>query len=220
MEVSKIERERRPGRKAALGSDPDRARERVLEAFASRARQVGIRSVVMGELASELHISASTLYRQFSSKADLVAACVERWAEDLSASAALDYSPSVDGPRAVAVAVEDWGEAWSDAVSRYSAAWWRDLRRGYPESWATFDRALRAHKQRGAAVLRPYLRQDIHAGTALTVLELILDRLPSADLCDRLGVTRREAIRTAIAVWARGALDDRMTVLQPTGPRQ
>ena len=130
-------------------------------------------------------------------------------AEDLAASPAMASSRDDSRSASVARDVAEWAEAWSDAVSRYSAAWWSDLRRGYPESWATFERALRTHKRRGAAALRPHLRPELHAGTALTVLELILDRLPSPEVCERLGVTRREAIGSAIALWARGALVDR-----------
>lgn len=211
MQNAQICAERRSGRKPALGSDPGEARKRIIEAFVLRARQTGIRSVVMGELASELQMSPSTLYRYFRSKGDLVAACVERWAEDLAASPAMGPAPDYQRRDAVARAVGDWAEARSEAVARYSTAWWRDLRQGYPESWATFERALRAHKRRGAAALRPHLRSELHAGTALAVLELILDRLPSPEACERLGVTRREAIGTAIALWSRGALIDRMT---------
>ena len=195
---------RRQGRQPALGSDPDEARERVIQAFLGRARQVGIRSVVMGELANELRMSPSTLYRYFRSKGELVEACVDRWAEDLAAATSIDDVLADDWTPADLVG--RWADSWSDAVSRYSSAWWSDLRRGYPDAWNTFERAMRTHKQRGAAALRPSLRKDVHAETALAVLELILDNIPDPDMCERLGVTRREAIQSAIAVWSGGAL--------------
>jgi AcrR family transcriptional regulator len=195
---------RRQGRQPALGSDPDKARELVIQAFLGRARQVGIRSVVMGELANELRMSPSTLYRYFRSKGELVEACVERWAEDLAAATSIDDVPSGDWTPAELVG--RWADSWSDAVSRYSSAWWSDLRRGYPDAWNTFERAMRTQKQRGAAILRPNLRKDVHAEVALAVLELILDNISDPDMCERLGVTRRDAIQNAIAVWTRGAM--------------
>ena len=197
-------RKRPPGRQPALGSDPDEARERVIKAFLGRARQVGIRSVVMGELANELRMSPSTLYRYFRSKGELVEACVERWAEDLAASTSIEKIPRGDSTPADLLG--RWADSWSESVSRYSSAWWSDLRRGYPGAWNTFERTMRTQKRRGAAQLRPYLRKDVHAETALAVLELILDNISNPDLCERLGVTRREGIQSAIAVWSRGAL--------------
>ena len=49
-------------------ADTARVKARILEAFSEKAKRQGIRSVVMGELASELKMSASTLYKQFPSK--------------------------------------------------------------------------------------------------------------------------------------------------------
>lgn len=209
---------RKPGRLPALGTDPDEARERIIDAFLSRARQIGIRSVVMGELASDLHMSPSTLYRYFRSKKDLVEACAESWADDLAAATSLDEIPPNSSPTEQ---VSLWADSWADSVSRYSNAWWRDLRRGYPDAWATFEHAIRLQKERGAARLRPYLRNDVHAGIALAVIELIIDNIPDPDLCDKLGVTRREAIRSAIALWSRGALvEQRIPSLQVVRPEE
>jgi AcrR family transcriptional regulator len=55
-------------------SDPSvaRVRERILQAFSEKAKRSGLRSVVMAELASELRMSAATLYKHFSSKEELV----------------------------------------------------------------------------------------------------------------------------------------------------
>jgi len=44
---------------------------------------------------------------------------------------------------------------------------------------------------------------------ALAVLNMILMRISDPRLSDELGTTRREAIDTAIRIWARGALRNR-----------
>ncbi|MDH5671199.1 MAG: hypothetical protein OEZ06_03565 [Myxococcales bacterium] len=49
-----------------------------------------------------------------------------------------------------------------------------------------------------------------HEGdVALAVLNMILMRISDPRLSDELGTTRREAIDTAIRIWARGALRNR-----------
>ena len=65
------------------GPKAERVRERILQAFSQKAMRTGLRSVVMGELASELRMSASTLYKYFSSKEELVLVLVERWVMEL-----------------------------------------------------------------------------------------------------------------------------------------
>src|SRR5262245_45227970 len=73
-------------------SEPDqsRVRERILLAFSSKAKRSGIRAVVMGELVSDLRMSAMTLYKHFASKDELVSAMVDAWALELAAIDALD----------------------------------------------------------------------------------------------------------------------------------
>ncbi len=161
--------------------------------------------MVMGELARDLHMSPSTLYRLFPSKQELVLACVRRWAEDLAALDAIDPDPPPNGPGGDALLA--WADVWAAAVSRYSTAWWDDLRRGHPEAWAIFEQEMRRHKAGGADLLRPHLRDDVHAETALAVLGLLLDKLTDPDFSEDLGITRSEAIQTAMSVWMNGALE-------------
>lgn len=196
---------RRRGRQPSLGPDPIEARERIVRSFLERARRGGIRSVVMGKLARDLHMSPSTLYRHFPSKQELVIACVRRWADELAALDAIDPAPPPNGPSVDALL--DWADAWAGAVSRYSTAWWGDLRRGPPEAWAIFEQEMRRHKARGADLLRPRLRDDVHAETALAVLGLLLDTLTDPDFSEDLGITRSEAVQTAMSVWMNGALE-------------
>ena len=184
--------------------DPGDVRERILQAFSERAMRSGIRSVVMAELASALRMSATTLYNHFPSKHDLVTALVERWAQDVAASEAataeLAGAPSaVDG-------MVHWAEAWSASMSRYAPAFWEDLRRDHERAHEIFRRELGRWKEAGAARLRPHLRPELHPEIALQVLDLILTHASDPRLSERAGTGRRQAIETAIQIWARGAL--------------
>jgi len=181
------------------------ARERIVEAFAEKAKHCGIRSVAMGDLASELRMSATTLYQHFPSKEDLVIATVERWVTDVAQREA-----AVLPPGKTLTTIERllrWAHCWAEAISQYSLAFWEDLRRRHPEAWKVFAAEIDRRKREGAARLRPRIRSDLNPVIALAVLDLIMTRMPSPRLCDRIGVSRRDAVETAIALWARGALD-------------
>jgi AcrR family transcriptional regulator len=184
--------------------DPGDVRERILQAFSERATRSGIRSVVMSELASALRMSATTLYNHFPSKQDLVTALVERWAQDVAASEAA-IAELAAAPSAVTGMVH-WAEAWSASVSRYAPAFWEDLRRDHPHANEIFRGELRRWKEAGAARLRPHLRPELHPEIALQVLDLILTHASDPRLSERAGTGRRQAIETAIQIWARGAL--------------
>jgi len=185
----------------------DRVRDRILEAFADKAKHSGIRSVAMGDLASELRMSATTLYQHFPSKEELVSATVERWVADVAQREAAAV------PRGSALTPVErllrWAHCWAEAISQYSVAFWEDLRRRHPDAWKLFETEIGRRKKEGAARLRPLLRDDVDPEIALAVLDLVMTHMPSPRLCDRIGVSRRQSVETAIAVWARGALDPR-----------
>ena len=186
---------RRPARAPAV-------RARILDAFSARAKRSGIRSVVMGELATELHVSISTLYDHFASKDDLVAAMVEHWCADLATHDAM----IADARLPVVERVMTWAEAWSARVIQYAPAFWTDLARDHPALWARLQRDLDERKAKGAALLLPYLRPGLVPAAAFGLLDLIYTHSHDPRRCDRQGVARRDAIRTALSIWAEGAL--------------
>jgi AcrR family transcriptional regulator len=182
------------------------ARDRILRAFSDRATRSGIRSVVMSELATELRMSPNTMYQHFRSKKHLVTALVERWAHQLGASEAAVVE--IESSRSAVEGMTRWAEAWADSVSRYAPAFWEDLRRDHPEASAIFRRELQRWKELGAAQLRPRLLPNVQPDVALALLDLILTRASDPRFSEQLHTTRRESIRTAIGIWARGALQN------------
>src|SRR5574338_159636 len=110
------------GRRArASAPDPERVRERILMAFSSKAKRSGIRAVVMGELASDLRMSAMTLYRHFASKHELVSAMVDAWALELAAIDALDLG-HVDDRESALARLLAWADAWTACLANVSPA--------------------------------------------------------------------------------------------------
>jgi AcrR family transcriptional regulator len=175
---------------------------RILSVFSDRAKQGGLRAVVMGELATELGMSASTLYGHFPSKEHLVAAMVDRWCAELATHDALIEDPRVP----VGERFRVWGDAWSERIIQYSPRFFADLARDYPEQSARLQRDLAKRREKGASLLRPHLKKGLVPGAAFALLDLIYDHAHEPRLGDEAGVARRDVVRTALAIWAEGAL--------------
>ena len=184
------------------GPTADGVRVRILNAFSERAKRAGIRSVVMGELASELGMSMATLYGRFSSKEELVAAMVDQWCAELATHDALIEDEAMP----IAERFRIWADAWSVRIVAYSPAFFTDLSRDYPDLAAHLETDLAGRRAKGEAILRPHLRPDLDPAAAFALLDLIYVHAPDPRLGDKVGVARREVIRTALGIWARGSL--------------
>ena len=182
--------------------DASQVRARILSVFSARAKEAGIRSVVMGELASELGMSMSTLYDHFASKEELVAAMVDGWCAELATHDAL-----IDDKRVpIAERFMVWVDAWSVRIIQYSPAFFSDLARDYPKLSALLQTDLERRKAKGNALLRPHLKPGLIPNAAFALLDLIYTHAHDPRLSDQVGVARRDVIRTALAIWAEGAL--------------
>jgi AcrR family transcriptional regulator len=186
--------------------------ERILETFSNKAKRIGLRALTMTELASELHMSAATLYRLYPSKEALALACVDRWADELGAADAAqrDRRERVNSkavPRDGFERYMVWIEAWADANAALSPAFARDLKSDYPAVWQRYREIVEDRKRRGALLLRPLLKPSVDERVAFAVLNTIFMTVLEPDFADRLHVSRREAIRSAVSIWAGGALN-------------
>jgi AcrR family transcriptional regulator len=191
-----------PKKKAEPRGDTRDLGPRILRVFSDRAKRSGTRAVVMAELAAELRVSMSTLYAHYPSKDDLVAAMVDHWCEDLATHDALIEGDAVPIRERIAI----WGEAWSARVVEYTPAFWRDLKRDHPVLWTRLQQDLARRKAKGASLLRPHLKPGLTPAAAFALLELIYTHAHDPRLSDEIGVARRDVIRTALAIWADGAL--------------
>lgn len=209
-------------RPAARGSAQEaaRVRERILAAFSAKAKRSGIRAVVMGELASELRMSPMTLYKHFASKDELVSAMVDAWALELAAIDALDLG-EVDDCTAALERLLAWADAWTASLAHVSPAFFKDLHRDHPECWARFDAQIEARKRAAAPLLGPFLRPELSPNVALLMLDYLVTHAADPRYAERLGVSRREAVRTAVSIWGGGALLQRpkLRLVPPPRPR-
>jgi AcrR family transcriptional regulator len=197
---------RRSARRPApgLAAEAERVRERILVAFSSKAKRSGIRAVVMGELASDLRMSPVTLYKHFASKDELVSAMVDAWALELAAIEALDLGHMTDRESAHD-RLQVWAEAWTSSLSHVAPSFFRDLHRDHPECWRRFQSQIDARKWAAAPILRPFLRADLNPNVALQMLDRLVTEAADPRWAERLGVSRREAVHTAVSIWCGGA---------------
>jgi AcrR family transcriptional regulator len=182
--------------------------ERILETFSAKAKRIGLRALTMTELAGELHMSAATLYRLYPSKEALALACVDRWADELGAAEAAQRDKR-DPKAAMRDGFEQymhWIDAWADANSSLSPVFARDLKSDYPAVWRRYREIVEERKRRGALLLRPLLKPSVDERVAFALLNTIFMTVLEPEFADRLHVSRREAIRSAVSIWAGGAL--------------
>lgn len=156
----------------------------------------------MGELASELHMSATTLYKLYPSKESLALACLQRWADELGAAEAARQNPK----RAPFDQYMHWIDAWADANAAISPAFLRDLQSDYPAVWKKYSQVIAERKRHGMVLLRPLLRAEVNERVAFSLLNHIFSIVQDPAFADRLNVSRRDALRSAVSIWAGGAL--------------
>ena len=195
----------KPRSSRASAPESARVRERILVAFSSKAKRSGIRAVVMGELATDLRMSAMTLYKHFASKDELVEAMIDAWALELAAIRALDLEHA-DDPDSLVEKLLDWADAWTASLAHVSPAFFKDLHRDHHACWTRFQKQIDARKWAAAPLLRAFLRPDLEPNVALQMLDHLVTWAADPRSAEQLGVSRREAVRTAVLVWGGGAL--------------
>jgi AcrR family transcriptional regulator len=212
----------RPSSRASRGrrarANPDQLRSRILDAFSTRARKHGLRALLMTDLAAELRVSATTLYKLYPSKEALALACVERWADDLGAAEAAKRPPAKhkDGFEQYMV----WIDAWVDANADLSPAFARDLQTDYPSVWQRYRDIVETRKRHGASLLRPLLKPGLDERVAFALLNTIFSTVLEPEFADRLHISRRDALRSAVQIWAGGALARKGQVRTLRAPRR
>ncbi|HKJ25141.1 MAG TPA: TetR/AcrR family transcriptional regulator [Myxococcota bacterium] len=180
-------------------------RDRILEAFETRARADGPRAVVMAELARDLGISTRTLYQHFGSKAELVEEVLGRWAAEMDA----DQAERLQSAGSVEARMIEAATGWIEGQDRFSEAFWQQVSADFPEA----TRVLSDQVRKSLGVAREQVARELHHGLdvdlALSLLKGAIRHALDPHRCDRLGISRQEAVRQSVELWCRGALGPR-----------
>lgn len=177
------------------------ARERILTAFAQRARVEGIRAVVMSDLARELGMSKKTLYQHFESKDALVREIVQRWVDQARRNARSPEAPLHD-PHAL---LRWWTDLWIQGQTDFCGEFWRDLGADHPEAVKLMQEAYAAALPIQLRVAQ-VMRRDVNALVASELYNVILGYFNDPVVCRKFGFSPREAVLSAVEIWIGGAL--------------
>lgn len=188
--------------RVVLQEQRERQRARILDAFADRARRSGPRGVVMAELARELGISTRTLYQHFESKAEMVREVMERWARDVEAEQARRSRSDLDARQRMIEAAERWIEG----QDRFSSQFWAEVQQDYPEASRVVLEQVRKSREVAQGYLAARVAPGLEPALALSLLRGAIAQALDPGRCDRLGLSRQQAVRQAIELWCRGAM--------------
>jgi len=177
-------------------------RSRILDALEESARADGPRRVVMAELARDLGMSTRTLYQHFPSKAELVAALMDRWADQIEA----DQETRATGGKSPYERLVAAAEGWLEGQCAFPASFWAQLERDFPVAFVRFQQRLREILDVGHRRLMPFIREDLDKELALMLMHASLRVASEPERCARLGLSRQEAMRQALEVWVRGTM--------------
>jgi AcrR family transcriptional regulator len=184
------------------GQRADATRDRIVDAFIGRARLLGPRSVVMAELSAELGISTRTFYKHFRSKAELMLEVVTRFAEEAARRQESRFARKLTPLERILEAAY----GWLDDRDRFSAIFWKEARQQYPEAMAVWDATQRVLMATARERALPDLREGLPPDLAISLLFSSVEQAADPRFCDRLGISRQEAVTHAGEIWARGAL--------------
>ena len=185
----------------------DFQRQRILEAFEERARADGPRSVVMAELARDLGISTRTLYQHFGSKAELVHEILGRWAIEMNT----DQERRLSGGQSLKERMIDAAVSWVDGQDRFSDSFWLQISSDFPDARQVFSEQIRKSLARAQAQIACEVHDEFNLPLAMSLLKSVIRHALDPKRCDRLGLSRHEAVRQAVELWCRGALRPQAT---------
>lgn len=172
----------------------------IVELFSKRARETGIRSIAMAELAKELRISTKTLYKYFQNKAELVYELIVNWERRTHKPIAYYGTDLVETLRY-------WVKVWIENDAQYSTAFWIDLKSDYPQLYKVYVDSLynrmAAMKQR----LTPYLKQEINHDFAWSSYFILMTASSQPKTFEKIGMTREQCVYEAFTFWMNGAVD-------------
>jgi AcrR family transcriptional regulator len=172
----------------------------IVEAFARRAKDVGIRSISMGELARELRVSTKTLYKYFRNKEDLVYELVVRWENRI-------HKPLSSYEGSLLDILRYWVKVWVENDAQFSTAFWQDLQSDYPQLYKVYVDSLYSRMAVMRARVTPFLKPEINPDFAWSTYFILMTASAKPKTFEKLGMTRDQSVYAAFDFWVNAALD-------------
>lgn len=180
----------------------EQQRLQILDTFQKLVKADGLRAVSMLRLARALAISTKTLYKHFSTKTELIQAIVELNDHRFTEKRLERIHAGENAHQRIVAASLDWFALRNELGERF----WHELERDYSNVYALYEERLRLFLDGSVAFLKPEIREGLNPDYALTVLWKAINEVPSYEDCEKLGLTRQDALVQSIEIWARGSL--------------
>ncbi|GAB1261569.1 TetR/AcrR family transcriptional regulator [Aurantivibrio plasticivorans] len=171
-----------------------------MEAFAGKAREVGIKAILLSDLAKSLGMSKKTLYKYFPSKEAITYELIVRWERRVN-------EPVVFIETDIVGSIKGWAKRWVNTDAQFCVAFWRDLRSEYPDLYSHYEKAFRGRVEIIRKIISPYMREDLAQDFSWAAYKALLRSAARPEMYQRLGISREECILNAVDFWVVAALD-------------
>ena len=173
----------------------------IIDAFARKAKVLGIRSISMNSLASSLRMSTKTLYKYFTNKEELVHELIVRW--EARVHKPISAYPTNDLMEILRYRIQVWVQ--NDA--QFSTAFWLDLKTGYPQLYTVYIDSLYESMRAMRERLTPYLRDDVDVEFAWSCYFTLMTDAARRKTFEKVGMTREQSVFAAFDFWVKAAID-------------
>lgn len=183
------------------GDESAQVANQIVEAFARKAKVLGIRSISMNELASTLRMSTKTLYKYFTNKDELVHELIVRW------EARVHKPITGYGTDNLMDILRYRIKVWVENDAQYSTAFWLDLKTGHPALYKVYIDSLYESMRVMREHLTPYLRDDVDVEFAWACYFTLMTDAARRKTFEKVGMTREQCVFAAFDFWVTAALD-------------
>jgi AcrR family transcriptional regulator len=180
------------------GERPTDPAELILDAFAGRAKRLGIRAIIIEDVARDLGMSKKTIYQYFRSKEEMVERLVQRWHKRL------DIAVPEGDPIEI---MRDWVTRWNENNDRYSPEFWSELALDYPRLQQRYLEHVAAKKRLLGRRINPMMKPGVKPRFAWECYSALLDAARRPDFQHAVGMTKQEALMAALDLWIAGMLE-------------
>ncbi len=176
-------------------------KERILDAFAARAREVGVRAVSTDEMAKTLSISKKTLYKQYRSKEELVEAVLDRWAVPVTEPTVIEVG---ENPKEVALQA---AATWYDNDATFCEQFWKDTGDDYPALKRKYYSIMYCRMKYISKQLTPFRKPYYSDEFLRETYFLLIIKASEPSFYEAAKLTRKESVSKSIEIWLDGAFN-------------
>ncbi len=174
--------------------------EAIVDAFAERAKTLGVKAIMMSDIARDLGMSKKTLYKYFAGKEEVVQQLIVRWESRFELPA---YNPA----RNIVAQLEEWVEKWLRIDGQYSMEFWAELQAEYPTLHNHYRNALVKRLQELRGYIEPFLRDGMDHNYTWLAYRTLIKQAALPETHQALDLCQRDCVSKALQFWMQAALD-------------